>query len=263
MNQIIKNMPFDEYMTIDAASKHGLEIVLRSPAHYLHARRHPKPPTPSQALGQAAHTLIQEPKKYAERYIVAPEGIDRRTTAGKETMRNLEESGKTILTVAQADILKGMLDAVWAHPIARRLYAEGEAEQTMLWTDEETDLECKGRLDWWNGNHRVAVDLKTAADASSEAFSRAAGNYGYHLQAAHYLDGLSACGVDARAFLFVVVENEPPHGVAIYQLDEKAIHAGRLKIRQALEILHRCKAEEIWPSYPTEIQTLELKPWSL
>ena len=27
-------MPFPEYLAIDAASKHGLELLLRSPAHY-------------------------------------------------------------------------------------------------------------------------------------------------------------------------------------------------------------------------------------
>ena len=253
-------MPFPEYLAIDAASKHGLELLLRSPAHYRWAQEQPSEASPAQALGTLAHTLILEPET-ASRYLC--EQVDRRTNAGKARWAEIQAEGLTLVSPDQMEAAEGMRDAVMAHPLARVLFAAGEAEGTLLWDDEETGLACKARPDWWNGDHDLIVDLKTASDGSFDGFSRAAGAYGYHLQAAHYMDGAIACGMKPQAFLFVVVESAPPHAVAVYTMDDNTIHAGRVKIRRALNLLAECRRTNTWPGYPVEIQTLEIKPWSL
>lgn len=258
---VLRGMPFAEYLAVDAASKHGLELLLRSPAHYRHSLATPSEPTAAQALGSLTHALIQEPGRAALEYGVLD--TDGRTRAGKEQREAFAAYGRTAVTREQMDLAEGMRDAVRAHPIAGLLYSVGKPELSLFWDDPETGLLCKARPDWYNTDHEVIVDLKTAADASEEGFSRAAGNYGYHMQDAHYLDGAAACGLTARGFIFVVVENTRPHAVAVYVLDDRARDAGRTKIRRALNLLAECKREDKWPGYPAEIKTLELKPWSL
>jgi len=82
MSQVIPDMPFSDYLALDAMSAHGLMQIERSPAHYRHAIDTPHAPTPAQALGTAAHMAILEPDHYEAHAHVAP-NVDRRTKAGK------------------------------------------------------------------------------------------------------------------------------------------------------------------------------------
>jgi hypothetical protein len=154
-----------------------------------------------------------------------------------------------------------MRDAVMAQPYARALLEAGQSEVTMRWTRAE--LDCKGRLDRLCESHPVVVDLKTAADAGADEFARAAGRYQYHHQAAFYQHGCEACGLGERPMVFIVVESEPPHGVALYQLDRDAIDAANYRIDRLLEQFAECRERDDWPAYPLEVQPLSLPTWSL
>ncbi len=136
----------------------------------------------------------------------------------------------------------------------------------MLWTDALTGVKCKGRPDYV---HRggVVVDLKTTKDASPEEFAKVSARLGYHMQAAFYLDGMNATlqeGEDAfNAFVIVAVEQKPPHGIMIYELDDAAIDIGRRDYQRALaawDVWQRTPGG--WEGYPTAIQALSLPPWA-
>ena len=262
--RIIPAMPFAEYLALPAISAHGLVQMERSPAHYRHSVTAPSDPTPAQQLGTLAHIAILEPARWAKHVTVAP-NVDRRTKAGKaqweDWQRSVQATDAIVATEEQHDACDGMAAAVHAHPYARLLLADGRAEQTLLY--ERDELACKARPDWIGDGHDVVVDLKTAADASYEAFCRAAGRYTYHIQAAWYLDALRRCGEPRAHFVHLVVESEPPHGVALYELDEEAMHAGRIRVERALDAYAACQSAEDWPAYPREIQSLSLPPWGL
>ena len=66
------------------------------------------------------------------------------------------------------------------------------------------------------------IDLKTAVTAAPQRFSRSLVDYGYALQAAWYQDGYEALTGERLPFVHVVVEKEPPHLVAMYQVDADA-----------------------------------------
>ncbi|AHF03419.1 exonuclease VIII [Marichromatium purpuratum 984] len=199
-----------------------------------------------------------------EEYTVAPV-VDRRTKAGKaewaEFQADAEARGLLVVTADQMTRAQAMRDAVIAQPFARALLADGDPEVTMLW--ERDGVSCKARADWVCGGHQVIVDLKTAADASEQGFRRAVGQWRYHMQAAHYIDAARATGLGERTFVFIVVESEPPHGVALYQLGERELHAGGVRIRRAMDAYRECVDTGSWPGYPTEISPIELAPWAL
>ena len=264
-NGVHQNVRFADYLAIEAISAHGLMQIERSPAHYRHNITSPRAPTPAQALGTAAHLAILEPDSFSAHAKVAP-NVDRRTKAGKLADQEFRDSvsedpDALVLTEEQHSLVRGMREAVMAQPYAAALLADGKAETTLLYGRE--GVRCKARPDWICAGHDVIVDLKTAADASYAGFRRAAGNWSYHLQGSWYLDAVERCGLGKRRFIFLVVESEPPHGVAMYEADDVALNAGRIRSERALALYAECMATGDWPSYPIEIQTLELPNWSL
>ena len=90
-------------------------------------------------------------------------------------------------------------------------------------------------------------DFKTSRDCRD--FGRSIANYGYDRQAAFYLRGCQALGLDVRSFWFVVAETEAPFGVMAAQLDPVTLADGDQQVRQLLLKVHECDKTGIWPSY--------------
>jgi hypothetical protein len=121
------------------------------------------------AIGSAVHTHVLELDQWDARYVSAPDGIDRRTKAGKAEWEafTTAATGRTVLPKADADLVMRMAHSVFTHPAAAMLLAlPGKAETTHMWTDAATGLQCKCRPDWLTDDGRLLVDLKTTEDAS-------------------------------------------------------------------------------------------------
>ena len=127
-----------------------------------------------------------------------------------------------------------------------------------FWTDPETGLLCKCRLDAVKPD--TVVDIKTTLDASTKAFARDAYNYGYHVQAAHYLQGVEATTGHHPKWYFLVIEKKPPYCIHIFPASAKFIEQGTFERAQLMEELKRCSDADAWPSYKTE--ELMLPAWA-
>lgn len=252
-----------EYHAHPAVSKSHLDKVAKSPAHYFEAYLNPdrKPFESTQAMiiGSALHTAVLEPDLWDVEYAVAPEGIDRRYKTGKEAWAKFEEEsqGKVLLKAEDAEAVRRMASAVFSHPASSFLLnLKGKREASYFWTDEDTGIECKCRPDWHSEDRRLIVDLKTTEDASPSAFARSVANYRYHVQSAHYCKGLGA-----EQFLFVCVEKNPPHLVAVYAATPGLMAAGSRAASRDLATIASCRAANHWPGYSTEIQPIDLPSW--
>ena len=254
MTQLIRNLPFDDYLKIDAVSNSGLGLIEKSPAHF---RAGFQEKSASLDLGSLTHTLILEPNEFSDRYIVAD--LDRRTKAGKEKAAELAETGKEVISPALYDTASRMRDSVMNHTVARDLFSQGEPEVSMV--GEIDEVAVKGRIDWLRGDGLI-VDLKTTALASIEGFTSSVWKYGYCRQNSLYTDLLSQ-ERPVTDFWFVCVESAPPYAVAVHSLSESFINLGRAKYRKALAIYKECKASDCWPGYSDEVSVLEPKPWML
>ena len=260
-------VPFADYLAWEATSVHDLLKLRRSPQHYLYEKTSPPEPTPAMRFGTAAHSWILTPSVAPSEILVAPK-VDRRTKAGKEAwaMFEADSHGRTIVSEEEAHTLAKMAGAVSASPAAQvALDAAERREVSCAWADPAgSGLMMRGRPDALGDN--LIVDLKTAQDASPDAFARTAANFGYHAQAAYYLDGLRRLGYcdEQAVFLFVVVEKTAPFGVAVYALDDEAIEAGRTQYTEAWDLYRRCRAKNEWPGYPgsQRIETLSLPRWA-
>ncbi len=246
-------------------SKHALDLVHRAPAAYkAWVEGQEEEVSEALALGKAFHCALLEPQRFEEQYAVLPQFGDCRKKENKANRDAwlAEHQGATFIEASDMATVRGMVRAVYAHPLAGRMLTEGAPELTLRWRDEATELECKARPDYYVRRMRMVVDVKSARDASFEEFRRAAARYGYHRQDAHYRAGMAAVGEPIDHFVFVVVETKAPHLIALYSLDADGVARGYGSIRRDMDTLAECLELDKWPGYELGIQTLDLPPWA-
>ncbi len=208
----------------------------------------PDSPTPAMTFGTAFGYYLMEPEKFASRYVMMGK-FDRRTTKGKEAAAAFESenAGKASISADDMILLADMSAGVYRNPKARAaLGAPGRVECSVMWTDQDTGLPLKCRPDKLLNNGLI-WDLKTTDDSSPEAFARTCVNFGYHRQAAFYLDGCWQEGQHYDGpFMFVAVSKEPPHETVCLTLDAEALALGRKQNTTALRELAECKRTGNW-----------------
>lgn len=252
------------YHADPALSSSGARAILKSPARFAYDREHGRPDTQAFDEGKAAHSLVlgTGAPMFIPRDGIGVPYSAWNTDDAKAQVAEARARGEVPVKVEQHARVLAMAEAVWRHPRAGALFLDhGGPEVSGFWQDSETGAECRVRFDWLR--HDCIVDLKTTDDASYESFRRSAAKYGYHQQDPWYRDGAAACGLGDLPFVFVVVEKEPPHLVACYELDDEALAAGWRRNRRALELFARCTETGRWPGYPEHIQRLSLPRWAV
>jgi exodeoxyribonuclease VIII len=252
-----------EYHASPAISKSGLDLIRKAPALYRWRQANPIEQTPAMRLGTLTHTVVLEPDLFERETAVRPEGIDRRTSAGKLAWAEfeLEAAGREIISEEEWTKLAAIRDAVRSHPAASKALAGSPViEQSIFW--DADDIACRCRPDCVT-ERGVIVDLKTTRDASPEGFAKSVAQYRYHVQAAFYSDGYKAAfGEAPRGFVFIAVETEPPYLVAVYVASETMTSRGRIEYQADLDTFRECLASDCWPGYSSSPLTLDLPKWA-
>lgn len=240
-----------EYRQHPAISRSELWHIRESPQKFKYYKENPPAPTPSLLFGQVFHKMLLEPDTFDDEFVVAPEA-NRRTKEGKQMWEAFvaDHENQTIIPVEMYAKAKEMCEAVKREPFAVKLL-NGTAEVPFFWTDEMTGEECKCRVDCLNTAYSqpIIIDVKTTADASTDAFIRSAINYGYDFQSAMYSDGVEKNIGKKPLFVFIAVEKEPPYAVNILQADELMLRRGYDLFREYIGIYHDCKVNDNWYGY--------------
>lgn len=244
-----------EYRALPALSGTGCKSILRSPAKYRYELDHPTAPTPAMLLGTCVHTAVLGE---GPAFTIVPG--DRRTKAVRELVAEAENAGLIVLNEKDGATVEAMADAVQNHELAAGILSEGRPEQVIRWDDPATGAHCKGRIDWMRTN--AIVDLKTTVDASEDGFTRQAADLYYDVQAEFYREGVEQTTGTRPPFLFVCVEKDPPHLVAVHQLPPEAEERGRRLVRDAIDTYHRCTTTNTWPAYGIDILTGAWPRWA-
>jgi exodeoxyribonuclease VIII len=251
---------FETYRAIRGVNWSTLRDMRASPLHYKQAVDMPREDSDTLALGRAVHTAVLEPDRFPIDYTVW-QGARR---AGKEWEAFCAANqAQTILKVDQYATCLAIRDAVRRDPIAAAYLASGEAERNITWTDAETGLACKGRLDWHSPARKALVDLKTTRSVDARMFGATAFRFGYHCQLAYYLDGWRASVPgDPMEAVIIAVESEPPHDVGVFLLDDEVLYAGREEYHELLARVKGCMLTGRWPGRYDEPQLLQLPSWA-
>ena len=255
----VHNIANDEYHSSMGLSRSALMEFKRSPFHYWHkymvdTDRRVEPST-AMVMGNLVHTMVLEPHKFDSEFVMRPE-MDRRTNAGKQAFNafSMTLAGRQSVTYEQVEHANAIQKAIIENDLAFALLQECDIEQSIYFTHQATGIQCKCRPDAWNVS--IVIDLKTTADASFRAFQSSAFKYGYFLQAGMIHQGLASIGLSLEKFVFMVVEKEKPHAVALYVLDDEAIDFGVNQFNTLIESYAQCQQNDKWPSFGLQVLTI-------
>jgi hypothetical protein len=247
-------------------------LLLESPAKYRWKKDNPPLIAPSKKfdLGTAVHSKVLGTGYDVEvipQDILASNGAIS-TKAAKEFVANVRAEGKVPIKQEDFDLIDGSAASILAHPGARQLFAQpADAEVSVFATDPATGIPVRARFDFLpsaftlGAPSRVAVDLKTAVDASPDGFTKSIANYNYDVQRAWYLDALKWETGETAELVFVVVEKEPPYLVGVYQLPTIWVEMGLTKARRARELFKECTDTNSWPGYSETVELLSPPTW--
>jgi exodeoxyribonuclease VIII len=263
---IYQNISNEEYHGGPGLSASGLKLLARSPKHF---REAPRKGSKAMELGTATHCAVFEPERFADEFISPERKLNRAKKDDKAEWEVLLATGKTVLSREDYDAALAMGESVRTHTLAGPLVTGGIAEQSVFWKQtvslgdgDETKIICKCRPDYVKpmGEGYVIVDLKTTNDARESKWGRSAyWDYGYHIQAAHYCNGMAQItGTTPREFFFITVESEKPYGVIVYRTPRFTMSRGFEEVSTLYGIYARCKRDDEWPSYPEIIYEFDL-----
>ncbi len=256
----IIDMPEDEYHAHPALSVSSAKKLLppSCPAIFKHERDNGQGHKRVFDFGHAAHLVVLGAGP--ELHVIDAE--DYKTKAARQKRDDAYARGEVPVLMDEFNTVQAMAAALRRHPLASSLFAEGGlAEQSLFWTDPYTGVACRARLDWLS--HRI-VDYKTTTSANPAQIAKAVDSFGYHMQAAWYLEG--AIGLDVvpedAEFLFVFQDKNPPHLVTVVELDETALKIGHDRNQYAREIYRDCLEADVWPAYSNDIERISLPAWA-
>lgn len=240
-------------------SSTGARKLMSSPARFKWDRDHDTDPTQALDFGSAYHSTVLE-----DGYGVHV--IDAKTRSAKaytDTHKAIRAVGDVPILAPEANTIQRMKDALRDHT-AWELLQNGAPELSGYYTDKTTGVRLRFRVDWLTARdgRPLAIDLKSTISANPSEFVKSVAKYGYHAQAAWYIDGLAALGQTDAAFLFIAQEKVAPHLVSIIELDDDAIEEGRRLNRRAIETYARCVESDVWPGYGYEVHRIGLPMWA-
>lgn len=269
---IVKGMPEAEYHSRPELSSTEARLILDSPAKYRWKKDHPPLVTPSKKfdLGSAIHSKVlgtgYEVAVIPDEILSSNGAIS--TSAAKAFVADAREQGLVPLKREDFEPIDIQAEAVFAHPTARPLLEQAGAAEVSLFARVD-DVDVRARFDFLpeqGERRRIAVDLKSARDASPRGFTRSIADYGYDVQRQWYLDALDAitgpmpAGLEPE-LVFIAVEKEPPYLVGVYQLPTMWTEMGRVKAKRARALYAECVASGVWPGYSPEVQLLSPPTW--
>ena len=246
-----------EYFAHPALSHSDCKLILDSPARYRHAKDNPSSskPTDDMIFGTAVHSIA-----LGGPGVVRIPFDDYRSKDARDARDEALAAGQVPLKPAEYDEAKACADAIRLHPRAKQLLDLADhLEVSAVWDDG--DVQRRAKLDAVAG--RFGIDLKTAANADTDAFAASVAKFGYWTQDPYYRDAMRAVfGIDDPAFLFIVVEKRAPYLVNVIQLEEYAVELGAQRNRRAIDLYRECRDSDTWPGYGDGINEVTLPAWA-
>ena len=280
----------DGYYELTVPSSTKLEVFRRSPQEY-HGRfvagTIPDPDNQAMINGRALHAAVLEWDVFTARYCRRPRPAEQpdfselgkpqskayraALKAWRETeMRRVESlvGGRTMLDDVDMDRVVGMSVALEEHELARKmLAAPGRNEVSAFYRHRPSGLVVRIRWDKLLGEDGPAdaiVDLKSTSSVGPEAFAMSSARFGYHRQAALYIDAHEALWGTRPPFYSITVHNVAPFEVAVYEYDSDTISAGRRQASHSLiDLAERIRTNNWLADWSASMHELRLPAWSL
>lgn len=220
-------------------------------------------------LGRAFDDAICDPEHWEARYVEGPT----KTPSTKAWKKAQAESETPLLVASDFETIKNMVRSLLQHDVAGPIitYPEAKTQVVIVWDDPTTGIRCKGKIDMWSAHlgRSCHIDFKTwSQKRPGVPFARAFGyescDYGYDVQAAHYLDGVEALrgGGGLREFLIIAVNKAPEswkpelHAVHVARYRRDSLEAA-IRVRDELLVTWMSIKDGSWKPGPSRVHELE------
>tara|TARA_B100000945_G_scaffold177060_1_gene142015 strand:+ start:679 stop:1410 length:732 start_codon:yes stop_codon:yes gene_type:complete len=226
------SLPFEKYKNLPGLNQSKIRKLLSSPSRPRLGYQIQQ----AMNFGNAGHCLLLEPKKFAELYVCAPKGLNKRGKKGKKNWEEFCElhTGKNVLASTDWERLQKILKVFQINPKIMKFWKHGKTEVSMFWEDAELDLDCKARMDWFDANSMKIVDLKFTNKIDKFSNQKLMENY-LSVQAAWYSRGVYELTGSKCEFSFILVEKYSPHMISVIKASEEIIFHGEQTILKMIK----------------------------
>lgn len=252
----------------ELGSTQAKELLRSAPAKFHYWRGKKRPDKKAFDIGHAVHSRVlgvgSDIVRIPDNYLAKDGAIS--TKLAKEFVEKARENGQIPLKSEEFQPIQDMTDAVLNHPTASKLLMRGKAEVSVITRDPETGAKVRCRFDYLQfprDPFAIAVDLKTADDASPDGFLKSVLDYGYHISQEFYRDAYRYATGEEVEFSFIVVEKSPPYMVGQYRLDPKFVEMGRREAAEARRMFAEYSGTGVWPGLSNDIEELAPPYWAV
>ena len=209
-----------------------------------------KEQTKAMRNGCVLDCLLTEPQQFDARYAMSIYD-EFRTKEAKSWRDEMEAEGRQVLKASEFDAAQSQLNAIKSKPEAAALI-NGAQFQVAFRHATAYPFASKGLIDILPDDGETIVDLKTcepSALESKRSLARHIFDWGYHIQAGAYCEGMAiASGIERTQFKFIFVTSKPPFRVAVVSLPFPAISYGADLYRAGAKRFAECLESNKWPS---------------
>jgi len=259
MKDILTEIGSEEYFAMPEVSNSMLKDFRTKGAwtyYHTHVTKEvtSDPPSRAMALGSAFHSLMEDLGNSPRRKVLVhsgkgPDGeeLNLRKKAhrewNEERAENIKEAGMILVSEDEKAQLDGMVQSVLDNPVAKK-HIGMEGGHEVVCTNETQGVSVKAMADLSIRGGQVLVDFKTTRrhtmkDFAKDAFYR----FGYHFQAAHYMDVF-----EATQFIFIGVRNFAPYESIVYECPPEMIRDARHVNHDTLSRIRWCLDTKDWHS---------------
>lgn len=263
----INKMSDDEYFALKAISASQIKQYDKGAYWFwksspFNPDKEPEKASDALAFGKLCHCMLLEPDEVKNRFEVVDFG---KTRTNKKYAEAVEAyPGKEIVNQDEMDQATKMIREIGQHPLASRIIAGATAEMPYTWTDKETGLPCKCKIDAIKRtkNGIVVIDYKTSSDIQSVL--NWPQKLQYPLQAEFYSRAVKEkYGEDPCEFIFIIQSNkegeEDVIAVANVEYDTGLVAKDIVKshmnsIATRLKLWNESQDKSIWAAYPNRVE---------
>jgi exodeoxyribonuclease VIII len=263
-----------EYRAFPALNQSAAKVLVgNSPAHYQAYINTPQEETKALRFGTFVHSAILEPHSLNDLYITIPGDAPKKPTKAqieaKKPSEDTKEAiawwkdfyakheGKIILDAEESAL--GHLVASSARFALRVHGVDFDATEVMYHVDY-CGVPLKAAIDGVAGDYLWDIKTTGAGEATPAGMLKSIRSYRYNLQAYWYrLVYELATGRRPLGFRFLFVEKEPPFSWAIAEVGPELMSYAVSDFEKAITLYKECTASGVWPSYPEEIQVIDIK----
>ena len=265
----------EAYHADGALSNSGAKMLLRDgPLAYWYAskafnKNAINRQTKAMAASDRFHMLLLEPERFDRLYAVQPGGgpLDNRSVVSRIEYDEMQQAIR---------LINGM-------PKVSQLFKGGASEVSIFWPCPRTGLMLRCRPDYLKPT--ICNDYKAHAEVNNKSVRFDIVKYGYDVQAAMYVDGITAIkrllrngeatvygdhdeawldqflATDDMRFVFTFQRKEPPYIIKTLEVADDIIEIGRQKMESAIDTYSECLRNygtEPWPPGKDEIDLITL-----